>query len=270
MRKILSILFLVLMISACGPFQDALKSDEVSVKYEMANTLYQEGLETGKNSKFTKAIRLLEQILPQYRSKPQGERLAYMYADCFYQVEDYFDAGYQFERFVKGYPNSEKVEDAAFKSAKSFYLVSPRYSLDQEDTYKAIDQMQDYISNYPGGEHVAEANTIISELRDKLEEKEFKVAELYYGQNDYRSAIKALDNFIEENPGSPFREKAYFYKMDAQYSYAVKSFFNVMEERLIKSKKDAEDYIKYFPEGKYLDKAQAYVKDIDKRLKEFN
>src|SRR5699024_650125 len=180
-KNIVPVLVLVFMLGSCGPYQKVLKNDEIKPKYDLAVKYYKEGLQ-GKKSRFKRAIRLLEQILPRYRGKPQGESLAYMYADSYYHLNDYFDAGYQFERFTKSYSNSDKAEEAAFKSAKSYYYVSPRFSLDQTETHKALDKLQTYISNYPAGENVAEANQIVAELREKLEKKDFEIAKLYYDQ----------------------------------------------------------------------------------------
>lgn len=270
MKNILYISVLMLLVSACGPYQKVLKNDDIKPKYDMATEYYEEGLETGKKFKFKRAIRLLEQIAPQYRGKPQGEPIAYAIADSYYQLGDHFNAGYQFERFTKAYPNSDKKEEAAFKEAKSYYEISPKYTLDQHDTDKALLKLQHYIREHTAGEHVAEANTLVSDLRDKLEKKKFKIAELYYHQDDYRSAIAAMEVFIKENPGSNYSEKAYFYKMDAQHTLASRSVESLMEERLNKTKKNAEDYIKYFPEGEYYEEAKEVEEEVIKQLKEYN
>lgn len=269
MRNIFVTLGLILILGSCGPYQKVLKKDDIKPKYDMAMQYYKEGLENGKSYKFKRAIRLLEQISTQYRGKPQGEPITYAIADSYYQLGDHFNSGYMFERFRKSYPNSDKVEEAAYKEAKSYYEISPVSTLDQTDTDKALAKLQEYIINYPGGDYVAEANSLVSELRDKLETKSFKIAQLYYHQDDYTAAVKSMGNFISENPGSPYREKAYYYKMDAQYSYAVNSYRNVMQERLEKSKKYAEDYIKYFPEGEFIAKAKDIEEDTNKRLTEF-
>jgi len=268
-RNITVVLVLVFVLGACGPYQKALKENDPQPKLKLANEYYDEGKKEGKKSRFKRSIRLLEQILPQYRGKPQGERLAFMYADSYYRIKDYFDAGYQFERFVKSYTQSEKAEEAAFKGAKSYYYISPKHSLDQTDTEKALGKLQEYISKHPDGEHVAEANQIVESLRRKLEKKEFSIAKLYYDQDDYKAAIASMNNFINENPGSPFREEAYYYRMDAEYNLAIRSFLNVMEGRLEKTKDYSEDYMKYFPEGDFLDKAESISEDVDKRLEQF-
>ena len=260
----------MLLMGSCGPFQKTLKNDDVKPKFDLANKYYKEALESGQKYKFKRAIRLFEQIIPQYRGKPQGEPIAYALADSYYSLGDFLSAGYQFERFTKAYPDSKRSEEAAYKSAKSYYEVSPTYTLDQQDTDKALMKLQEYISKYPSGEHIAEANTLVSKLRDKLEKKSFEIAQLYYHQDDYRAAIAAMENFINDNPGSAYREKAYYLKMDAQYSFAKKSYTNVMQERLEKSKKYSEDYLKYFPEGEYAGKVKEAEEDIKERLKEFN
>ena len=86
----------------------------------------------------------MEQLVPAYRGKPQGEKLMFIYANTYYNLEDYYLSGYQFERFTQAYPQSDSVEIAAFKSAKSFYQLSPRYSLDQKDTYKGLEKLQEF------------------------------------------------------------------------------------------------------------------------------
>ena len=141
--------------------------------------------------------------------------------------------------------------------------------MEQVDTEKALVKFEEYLTAYPGGEHIAEVNKLVTDLHEKLEEKEFRIAELYYHQDDYKAAVASLNNFINENPGSEFREKAYYYKLDAEYTLAINSFRNVMKERLEDSKTFSEDYLKYFPEGVYKDKAEEVINDVENRLKEF-
>ena len=52
MKKIVSLLLLVVLFSSCNEYQKALKSEDVSVKYAMADTLYAQAKysELGKRS----------------------------------------------------------------------------------------------------------------------------------------------------------------------------------------------------------------------------
>ena len=45
-------------------------------------------------------------------------------------------AAYQFENFIKSFPKSDRIQESAFKAAKSYYYQSPTYSLDQINSLK--------------------------------------------------------------------------------------------------------------------------------------
>jgi outer membrane protein assembly factor BamD len=53
-------------------------------------------------------------------------------------------------------------------------MLSPIYSLDQTDTYKAIDKLQAFIDTYPNSEYLSEANETVRVLQEKIEKKYLK------------------------------------------------------------------------------------------------
>ena len=164
MKKFLSVLLIAVLFCSCSQYQKALKSDDVTLKYDQAVKQYEKG-------KYSKAIRLFEMIAPSFRGKPQAEKMFYLFAQSYYKTKQYYLAGYQFESFVSGYPKSEKIEEASFLGAKSYSKLSPVYSLDQGDTNKAITKLQDFIDTYPNSPYTAEANTTLKTLTDKIEKK---------------------------------------------------------------------------------------------------
>lgn len=269
MKNLFVLGFVAVLLASCGRYQKVLKKDDDNAKYELAVELYEKGKETGKDKYFKKSLRLQEQIINKYRGKPQGQKLSFLYADSYYQLGDFYTAGYQFERFAKAYPESEKTEEALFKSAKSYYEVSPRYSLDQTDTKKGIFKLQTYLDSYPEGEFYEEANNMAQELQTKLEKKAYEIAKQYHHTLHYKAAIEAMDNFILDYPGSIFREKAYYYKFESAYLLAINSYKYLMEERLEKALDEYEKYAKYYPQGEFIEQANTYFQDIETRLKEF-
>ncbi len=262
MRKFCYILLVLVVASSCSEYQEALKSEDVKVKIAMADSLYNQG-------KYKKANRLFEQLVPLFRGKPQAERLTYFHADCYFQTEDYYLAAYQFERFSKSFPKSDKAEIAAFNGAKSYYYLSPRYSIDQEETIKAIDKLQEYINGYPNSEKISEANELIKELNTKLEKKSFEVAKQYNTIRDYKSAIKAFENFISDYPGTPYREKALYYKFDSAYELAINSIEQKKEERLQNAKTFYEAFKRYYSESEFLAEADKQYAAIEEELQKF-
>ena len=249
----------VLFFSSCSEYQKALRSDDIGRKYAAADSLYQIG-------KYRKALKLFEQIVPSYRGKPQSERIMFMYANTFYNLGDYVLAGYQFERFETSYPKSDSVEVAAYRSAKSYYELSPRYSLDQADTYKALDKLQAYINEYPTTEYRDEANNLVKELREKLERKDFEIANQLLRISDYKPAIAAFENFISDHPGSKYRADAFYKRFEAAYKLAINSIPTLVEERLLTSKEYYQSFKKYYKDTELDVEAQKIMEDVYARL----
>lgn len=251
------------VLSSCSEYQKVLKEDDTKKKYEMAEALYQEG-------DYTRALRLFDQIVPNYIGKPQGERIIYFYADSYYQKKQYYQSAYQYERFAKSYPRSEKVEEASFLGAKSEYLTSPKHTLDQADTRKAIERLQVFINSYPNSEYLEEANNMVQDLRGKLDRKSFEIAKQYNTISDYFASIKSFELFLKDNPGSDYREDALFYKFKAEYNLAMNSIYSKREERL----KDAvETYTILnadYTEGKFVEEAGDMMSDINNELEQFS
>ncbi len=272
MKKAFLLIGLLMVTLSCSEYQKVLKSRDVGLKYKTAEKLYDEAKagEGRVRSKFRKALGLFEQIVPEYRGKPQGQRVMYLFADTYYELGDYYLSGYQFERFAETYPQSDKAEEAAFKGAKSFYFLSPPYNLDQTETRQAIAKLQGFINKYPESEKLDEASQLVQELTVKLERKAYEIAKQYHHTTDYKAAIASFDNFISEYPGSTFSEEALYYRLESAYLYAINSYAYAMPERLEAAEKYYRDYIKYFPQGEYLEKAEAAFLDIEQKQETFN
>jgi len=262
MKKFLSVLLITIVFCSCSEYQRALKTEDVAVKFDAAVKQYEKG-------KYNKAIRLFEQIAPAYRGKPQAEKMFYLFAQSYYKTEQYYLAGYQFESFASSYPKSEKLEEASFLGAKSYSQLSPVYSLDQTDTNKAISKLQSFIDNYPNSAYLAEANTALKILTDKLEKKAFEIAKQYNTISDYKSAIVALDNFISDYPGTVYREEALFYKFDSTYQLAINSIPSKMQERLNNAKIAHTNLMKIEVNADHKQKATEMLVKIEKDLQQY-
>ncbi len=259
MKNIFLIVVLSITFASCSEYQKVLAGDSIADKYAMADSLYTQG-------KYLKSVKLMEQIIPSYRGKPQGQKLMYLYANSYYTMGDYILSGYQFDRFTISYPKSDSVEVAAFKSAKSYYELSPRYSLDQKDTDKALEKLQGFINNYPNSEKRADANVMVQDLRGKLDRKAFETAQQYLRISDYKAAIGAFDNFIASHPGSIYRKEAFYGRLKAAYELAINSFPALVEERLITTDGYYSSFKKYYSETELNEEAVKLKEDIDKRL----
>ncbi len=241
------------LTSSCNAYQKVLNNPDIGEKYKAAEAYY-------TNGEYRRANRLFEQVLPSYRGKPQAQRVIFFFADSYFQIKDYYLAAYQFESFAKSYPNSDRLDEANFLAAKCYYMLSPKYSLDQKNTLEAIDKLQIFIDNYPQSEYLTEANTYIQELQTKLEKKDFEITKQYHTIRDYKASISSSDNFISSYPGTPFREDALYYKFISSFEIAINS---IPSKKLMRLKALDEIYqtlLRYYPET-------LFIEDIDKKMK---
>ena len=255
-------LFFFTLITSCNEYQKVLNNDDTNIKYKAAEEYYNSG-------EYRRANRLLEQLVPAYRGKPQAERLVYFFANSYFQTKNYYLASYQFESFIKSFPKSQKLEEASFFAAKSHYMMSPVYSLDQEETNTAIEKLQIFMNNYPKSKFVDECNQLISELQSKIEKKEFEVAKQYYTIYDYRAAIKSLDNFVGEFVGSKYREEALYYKFLASYEIAMNSVEAKKYRRLLDLKQLHDNITRYYPETLFEEDLSKKIKTVEKEINTF-
>ena len=255
MKKLLYSISILILISSCSEYQKALNSDEVSVKFNLGTELYDA-------EKYSKASRLFAQILPQYRGKPQAQKLTYMQSMCFYNTKDYNSSSYQMERFVNSYPDSEKVEEMAFLGAKSYYLMAPIFSKDSEDTKIAIDKLQQFINAFPESEFNDDANKLIFELDYRLELKEFNIALQYNVLTDYQAAIKSFENFLIDFPGSDLREKAMYYRFDSAYKLAINSVVWRQKERIENAVSYFNSFKNSYNDSELLDEMESKISEL--------
>ena len=263
MKKILYLLLFSIVLSSCSEYQKALKSTDPAVKYDAGMQQYDMG-------NYTNAIRLFEEIAPAYRGKPQAEKMFFLLSQAYFKSKQYYLAGFQFESFVSGYPKSEKVEEAYYLGAKSFAMLSPSYSLDQTDTFKAIGKLQDFIDRYPNSQYVTDANVTLKVLTDKIEQKVYENAKLYYTIEDYKAAIVALDGFLADYPGTRYKDDAMFYKLDSSFQLAINSVNSKQEERLLTAKTAFNNFIKYNSDSKHKKRAEEIAAIIDLELQKFS
>ena len=184
---------LLLFHTSCESYQKVLKSNDLEYKYQKAQEYF-------NDEKYFKAATILEDLLSLYKGRPEVQDIYYLFAEANYKLEQYLISAYHFKNFHDTYPRSDKAEEAFFRYAESYFQLSPKPSLDQTYSQKAIDAYQLFINSYPESEKVATCNAKIDEIRDKLEIKNFETAKLYFDIGEYKSATTAFEAFNRDYP----------------------------------------------------------------------
>ena len=97
-----------------------------------------------------------------------------------------------------------------------------------------------------------------------------EIAKQYNTISDYKGALVALDLFIGDFPGTSYKEKALFYRLDSAYKLAINSVPSKMEDRLKVSKICYNNLIKFKTDTEYKKIANEMLARIEKDLQQFS
>jgi outer membrane protein assembly factor BamD len=173
-------------------------------------------------------------------------------------MKEYENAENLFKGFLEVFPNSTKSEEVDYMRSYCYYKQSPKLELEQVNTVKAMGMMQTFINTHPGSERNKEASDIIDKCRQKLEQKEYRAAELYYNMGQYRAAAIAFTNLINNYPESVKGEDYKLKTIKAYYKYAKLSYEEKQIERYEKVITEYQDFVDRYPESKLLKDAENY------------
>lgn len=259
----LPLLLVLMMLTACSEFSAVLKSDDYEYKYEAAKALYADG-------QYRQAAELFSMLLAPLKGTSYGEESLYMLAESNLKAKDYESAAMFFKKYYQVYPKGHYMEMARFNSGYSLYKQVADIRLDQTSTMEAIREYQDFLDYCPNTGLKEQTHAVIYELQDRLVEKEYLSAKLYYdlgtytlnsiyGGNNYEACVVTAQNALKDYPyaSAGLRENLSILILRAKYHLARQS----VEAKRVERFRDAiDEYYAFendFPESKYLKEANS-------------
>lgn len=252
MKIVIRFLLLSLLFCSCNnKFAKVLKSKDNEYKYKMAEQYYAE-------KKYDKAQQLFDELFPYVKGTTRFEDMYYKYAYCAYYQKDYINAENLFKTYIESFPNGARAEECEYMRAYSFYKQSPKVDLDQTATAKTIALMQAFINTHPESDRSKNAEQIIDECRQKLQEKEYKAAKLYYDLGFYKAAAVAFNTLMDDYPDA---QQSDTYKLEvirSYYKYAQMSVADKQQERYQQVLSEVSDFEDRFPDSKLKNQAEEF------------
>lgn len=249
---------ILLALSSCNDYNRVLKTQDYSYKYEVAKQYYAEG-------QYNRASLLLQDVLSVLKGTDQGEESLYLSGLCNMKAHNYSAASTVFRKYYETYPRGEYVEEARFNCGRSLYAITPEPRLDQTDTFQAVTEFQNFIETFPGSKYRAQAQDLIFKLQDKLVEKEYLSAKLYYdlgtyignGTNgNYGACIVTAENAIKDYPYTSRREDFSILILRAKFKLARFSVESKKAERYHNAIDEYYGFVTEYPESKYMSEAK--------------
>ena len=266
-KKILYIFFAAvsLLFTSCAKeYNQVFKTGDLDYKYEYAKECFAKG-------KYSFATTLLQDLVTIKKGTTDAQECLYMLAMSEYGQKDYEAASETFKKYYQSYPRGYYAEMASFYVGQSLYMSTPEPRLDQSQTVAAIAALQEYRDMFPDGQPKRLADARLMELQDKLVEKEYLNAKLYYdlgsyfgnctyGGNNYEACVITAQNALNDYPYTSMREDFAILIMKSKYELAQMS----VESKKLQRYQDAEDecygFINEYPDSKERETAEKYIK----------
>jgi len=249
----------VLVMFGCGKHQKLMKSTDNEAKYDAAMKYFD-------TKDYYRALQLYQQLINFYQGTEKAEKMQFNYAYCYYYQKDNVMASYYFKRFATNYPRSQYAEEAMYMNAYCYYLDSPESSLDQENTYTAIKELQLFINMYPKSTRVKDATDLIDKLRLKLQKKDLDIADMYLKMRQYEAAIYSYNNVLKDYPSTDYEEQILFSILKSNYNYALNSIPSKQAERYQSALDAYNELIFQYPETSYMKEAKNMNRVIMSRV----
>jgi len=258
---LLSLLGCILfMATSCNiKFRKIQKNEDWRVKYEAAVEYYEK-------KDYYRAALLFEDIRPNTRGVPEGEKVEFYLAYCQYYERTYLLAADQFKSFYETYGRSEFAQEAEFMYAYSLYVSVPPSNLDQQSGIESMEAMQNFLNRYPTTTFYDRAVEVISTSQQKLERKGFDNARQYLKIRQYKAAVIALQNFVNEFPDSKLAEEAKALRITAQFRLAEQSITSLQAARYQSVVEFYQEMIDAYPESKYTRDVEKYYSESISKL----
>ena len=245
---ILLVVTVLVVFSGCSGYEKLLKSSDYRMKFTKAMEYYEA-------EEYVRAGTLFDQISTVYRGTTKADTVFYYQAKSYFNQRDYILSGHHFKNLAFKFPNSGYAEEADYMVAYCFYKQSPKPSLDQTNSVQAVNYFQLFMIKYPSSDRNGMALQYIAEMRNKLVQKSYMSARLYYDLEDYKASIIALQNSLNEYPETEHREELMFLLLRSNFLLAENSIVNLQVERYQDAVDEYYSFVGEFPESNYRQQA---------------
>lgn len=249
-----------LLFTSCGDYVKVQKTTDYDYRYEAAKQYYAEG-------EYNRAALFLQEMVTGLKGTDKGEESLFLLGMSSYKSRNYDAATAYFRKYYETYPEGVYTEKAHFYCGMSLFNNVPEIKLDQSATLEASSEFQQFLELYPNSVFSDMAQANIFKLQDRLVEKEYLSAKLYYdlgsyfgnctnGGSNYQACIVTAENAIKDFPYMTRREDFAILILRAKFELAAQSVESKKEERYHNAIDEYYGFTNEYPESKYLKEAE--------------
>ena len=236
------------------------------INYTTPQEAFGKGRALFEEGKYDLAVQYFQGVFSFGRTHQWAPDAQLYLARSYRENGDFLLAASEYERFTKIYRADERLAEANFEWAMTYFDLSPESALDQSDTKRAIEEFELFMDRFPNHELVNEAQKTIVQLRTKLAQKQFDTAKLYERRELFEAAALSFESVFDLYPDTEWAQQALVGAVRSYIAYSDQSIPSRQRERLLSAVKNYDRLTQIFQESPYLKEAEALYKEAQNKL----
>ena len=213
----LLVIILIIFLNSCSKKEEKISMiQEKELRLQMIDA-YKEGvkaLEEGDVLFAAKKFNEAEILFPQ---SEWASKSILMAAYSYYIQDYYYDTISELDRFIKKYPNDERLSYAHFLLAMCYYEQVVDEKKDLGPLLNAQKEFKFIIKNYPNSDFALDSKFKLDFINDVLASKEIYLGRYYIKKEKWIAAINRFKQVVEHYDSTAYVEEALHRLVELHY-----------------------------------------------------
>jgi outer membrane assembly lipoprotein YfiO len=245
MSRVSTLLILIaagMTLGACAGGRGDSDRDTIEARFER-------GIAHFEKKRWTRAGEDFKWVVTNNPASSIAAEAQFSYAECLFRQKLYIEAQVEFERLIRQWASSAHLVEARYRIVECLVAQSPKFYFDQKSTRDAINELQDFVDDFPASQQRKEAEGRIAELREKIAQKYYESGRLYLKWRRSPSARLYLENILFQYYDTSYADKA---RVGIVVSY-------ILEEDLDNARKYLAENTDKFSDDQLVTEATEYI-----------
>ena len=217
----LLLILLIISVTSCSK-----KAEKISIIEEKELDLqmidaYKEGVKAYREGDVLFAAKKFNEAEILYPQSEWAPRSTLMAAYAYYSQDYYYDAITELERFIKKYPNHERLNYAHFLLAICYYEQIVDEKKDLGPLISAQKEFKFVINNYPDSDFALDSKFKLDLINDVLASKEIFLGRYYMKKEKWIAAINRFKTVVELYNTTVYIEEALHRLVEIHYKLGL-------------------------------------------------
>jgi outer membrane protein assembly factor BamD len=206
-----------------------------------ADQLFARGQSAFERHKWTEAIESFERFTVAFPTHGRAAEARFKIGESYFGKREFITAATEFNRLSSDFPAGPWADDARYKVCESYVRLSPKPQLDQQYTQAALDHCQSLETFYPTSEYVEKARAFVTDLSNKLAEKQFRTGDWYYKRSAIDPALIYFEAIVRDYPATRVAPRALLRMYEAYTKLEYKEEADAAKARLLKEYPESDE-----------------------------